>query len=469
VFDGYDNLDCDRLSRSRFRQVSKQLRSLVSSPTRAGIAMLVVCRTETLAQVANAWSLSTDRGISTVRLDPSPFYEVVINRIDRLIDWLDTVENAAETPEIGYEARTICLDFKSHFISKFDEGHFGELISLFPSNNRACVQMLSAEFSEFISNRKSTSGYRLIEMLTLAGFAYPPVIYDYFSSEDESLICNYNASEGVIPYDTRFLPIITRPPIPRKGKNLRAGRHFTQSSMLHGLRLLQLIELIQKTSHAASEGISIGTLRDILKDLFGYHRNVSAMLCYELEVYGCLKIHREYPERNASDDDEVYLMPKGHQIITSTLWDPAYLNLCAMRTILPREVHNLDLIRISQPFSSTHGIERQRLVSEWAVNKIGNSLGLLRMMNEVNERQATDTRAIIEAVCVERRDDIELIPAEVMEIFEETRAKLFAAIDPIVQLYRFLSSSASEAPFEPNHAAKSREVLRDALAAWVQA
>lgn len=468
VFDGYDNLDCDRLSRSRFRNVSKNLRTLVSTPTRSGIAMLVVCRTETLAQVANAWSLSTDRGISAVRLEPSPFYDVVINRVDRLIEWLDLGEAGSQAPETNFEARTLCLDFKNHFIQRYDEGYYTELIALFPSNNRACVQMLSAEFAAFISDRRNVGGYRLIEMLTLAGFSYPPVIYDYFVSQEDVLICNYNPDEGVIPYDTRFLPVITRPPVPKKGRNIRPGRFFGPGSIFHGIRLLQFVKLVQQTGGGSDIGVTIACLKSSLFQLFGYHPVVTTMACYELEVYGCIKINREYHERNQSDDDEIVLMPKGNQILVSTLWDPAYLNLCSTRTIIPRELLKIDFFQISEPFNRAKGAERQRLVGNWAANKVSNSLGLLRMMYDTNEKQSARVLNVVDAFIEKSDDDLNINRFDILELFEQTRSGIQSAVGAIAQIYKSMTSDLSEIPFQPAYKDASREQIEGLILYWLE-
>ncbi|HEX8514471.1 MAG TPA: hypothetical protein VF688_15355 [Allosphingosinicella sp.] len=468
VFDGYDSLDCDRLSRSRFRSMSKQLRTLVSNPSRAGIAIVVVCRTETLAQVANAWSLSTDRGISAVRLEPSPFYDVVVNRIDRLVEWIDSMEHLNEKPESDYEARTICLDFKSHFITRFDDGYFDEMVSLFPTNNRACVQMLHAEFADFIANKRSLGGYRLIEMLTLAGFSYPPVIYEYFRGGDDQLVCDYNSDEGVIPYDTRFLPIITRPPVPRKGRNVRPGRQFGHGSVLHGLRILQFVKVMQRTARYGADGVALSAVKYVLNRLFGFHPSVTAMFCYELEAYGCVRINREYPERNASDDDSVMLMPKGNQIISATFWDPAYLNLSAVRTILPRSVLSADLFRLPQPFFSNMNVDRHIMLARWGADKICNALGLLRIMHDVNTKQLVQTLDVIDVLYSEDLADIDLARADILEIFDETREHIAQSVDQVIHIYRALTAERDGLDFDPVHAGKERGELRKLILDWVQ-
>lgn len=388
IMDGYDRLDCDRYNRSRFKAISAQLRTLTTGTTRLGIALLIVCRTETFAKMSNAFSLSSDRPYKTVFLAACPFDNIVSQRLDRLIDWFDheLTTLSGEDAERKLRSREICIEFKDEFIRRVNEGRYEDLTDLFQYNSRACVQMLAAEFIEFSDSNNDVPGYKILESITLAGAKYPPIIYNYTVKADNCLDCDYNDEEGRIPFDTRFLPCLTRPPVPRRRGKYVIGGYYIDTSPLHGIRLLQILAAARGNRDRGSDGVSISALKSFLSTAFGYHPAVTEALCWEYEAYGCVYIDRDnYESIETDEDDSIILMPKGQTILTRTLPDPAYLNLCAMRLLA-----GIDFLQDGAfDVASLEFLERDRsaAITKWINAKIKNSLGMARLLVALNLNQ----------------------------------------------------------------------------------
>ena len=68
--------------------------------------------------------------------------------------------------------------------------------------------------------------------------------------------------------------------------------------------------------------------------IFRYNPRVTEFFCWELEAYGCVQLIRQFWDRDYHDEDGVIIMPKGEHLLHTLLADPAYLNLCAMRTVV---------------------------------------------------------------------------------------------------------------------------------------
>jgi hypothetical protein len=465
VLDGYDCLDCDRFSRTRFRKISGLLRKLISSKTRSGVAYLIVSRNETLAHAISAYILSTDRIAESVKLAPADFYDIVVSRIDNLIKWFD-LEGRTASEQYSSEifgAREIALAFKDAFIRRHDEGHYDELVRLFPTNTRACVQMLSAEFTSFAEEKGNFGTYRLIEMITLAGYTFPPIVYEYLLGGTDIPVCEYNKEEGRISFDTRFLPIITRPPIfTRRGKPKIAGV-YSISSVMHGVRILQIISLYKsKNSKDRSSGLSIGSVKLFMQRIFGYAPEVTEFFCHELEAYGCLQIVREHWDADHHDDDGLLIMPKGEFLIESIIIDPAYLNLCAMRTVLGVSVHQQDAIQLKSPAFGI-GADRHVQLGSWVSAKILNTLTMARLLFDQNQAQSRLPRPVTDDIWRKFNDNFSVVDQD----FE----RLFGDIDKLLrkvpeQLYPIYVNLATEFGSEVRvvYASADRESIIGALA-----
>lgn len=83
-----------------------------------------------------------------------------------------------------------------------------------------------------------------------------------------------------------------------------------------------------------------------------------------------------------SDFAAVQALPKANFLIDECISDAAYLNLCAMRTLIPRDPDVLQFFRAAQLGSGT-----QSEVQRWIVAKLINSVSMMSLCLEISEAQ----------------------------------------------------------------------------------
>ena len=232
-------------------------------------------------------------------------------------------------------------------------------------------------------NRGAKYRYRLVEYLTTAGGVLPPIIYDYRLERD------HLEAEIIVDtqHDTRFLPIVFRPPVPKDGTNTRLWeRYFNQGSILHAPRILQLLQYDQQQSEspAGKQPLSISDVCDVCERWFGLHRDVTKVLLFELEVFELCTINRELFTDSPSDFSTIQLAPKGKIFLDHMIYDVAYLNLSAMRLYISQDHDPADFVTLAQRPTSHEQTDWAKTINRWIRAKLRNSITMLGFISYAN-------------------------------------------------------------------------------------
>ena len=388
AFDGFDRMDSDTLHRDRFTLLSRSLSQIVSGVAEIGACFLVVCRSQTFKAILNGNGLRPHFEETTERLSSPTFYDIVQRRLLTFEAWVEQQRDISDNKPDLYRAQEYSRNFRSHFQQRHNNGEYAKLEEALRDNNRAKIQMLMLEFRDY--TQKSTGlGYRFIELMLKGGYTYPPIFYRYTAFDADKLECYYDDRVGRIIYDSRFLPIITRAPLPvdRQGRFIQ-DIYFQKYSILHAIRLLQILHFWGKYTDSDSviDNLSIQEMCDTLHGMFGYNRGVTRALVYELESYECVEINRTEIVSSESDYDPIGILPKGDRIITEFIFDIAYLNICAMRTIMNSRFLEAGHIRLAS-MTKPDNIGSGERLSSWILCKISNSLLLANMLCTANDQQ----------------------------------------------------------------------------------
>jgi hypothetical protein len=209
-----------------------------------------------------------------------------------------------------------------------------------------------------------------------AGFSYPPLVYTYRLGQ--------NGIEGLIEeevlYDSRFVPIVTRPPVP-----IDAGRRFVtvgylrDDSMLHGTRLLQLLQY-------GTCDLTIGQVTEVLAQWFDYNPEVSRAISYEYESYELVQISRNHDTYDESDHDILRILPKGRILCERVFGTAAYQNLCAMRALVSRRAIEQGIIK-AVSLKLRPGSIWFDVLRGWVASKVQNAMIMTVAVGIINDKQ----------------------------------------------------------------------------------
>jgi hypothetical protein len=239
--------------------------------------------------------------------------------------------------------------------------------------------MIQVKFKSHLQ-KETHHAYRLIEHMVRAGFTYPPLFYEYYAKGEQIVTTKLAEAQ----YESRFLPIITRPPVPFREDGSLDGKFYGPESLLHGLRLIQFARSTT-AAHVANREISlitIGELCNILNVLFSYNKEITRLYVKELESYEIFRIGNVTGVEVGSDFAAITTLPKCDFLLDECILDAAYLNLCAMRTLVPRDPDSLQLFRAAQLGQGTSS-EVQR----WIIAKLINSISIGSLFVRINEEQ----------------------------------------------------------------------------------
>ncbi len=389
ILDGFDRLETTPDAIKKFQKLSREISVLASSSEAIGYTIIFVSRTSTSRHLAS----STYRRIpaaNTHELIPPPLEPILQRRIRYIIrevsglakaknwdlhDWPDHLNNYVKFLDSSSER----IDYKA-------------TLEMFGGNRRAQLQVLQLAYLDYLSSeqvrgRKNTPQYKLIEIMTKSGFAYPPLHYRYTVEQNR---VQRNLGDEVGP-DHIFLPSLFSYPFLSEKSN-KDFRH-TNCDLLCGLRILQLVKGREDCVETSEDRqlLTGQEISQLLKWLFDYDQKMVRKLLVEYVEAELLYV---YNESNSIENDvgnlRIGAMPKLGYVLDEFIKDSSYLALAIMRAPIGPFDSQLDtdrmagLVRVRR--YDRHGGE----LIEWIVAKAINSISAYRLVRELNETQKSD-------------------------------------------------------------------------------
>lgn len=392
VLDGFDKIDITPRFEKRFLSLLDDIRRAVSNSTKLNGAFVVACRKNTLTYFTGNKPFGTEDHVNT------EFRHITYIRFERILEHrLEVVSQSLPrlAPDMGFalhEWQARLKEFNTEWDallrSGFIENSPLDVEHYYGNNNRAKCQMLQLAFYRYMVKEDVERRYLLVELMTKGGFLYPPRVYAYAGSPDGTL-----APQAVTKlFDNVFLPTIGAFPYSDgyKYPASPAGRTY----LLASVRVMQVIrECTRRASHhRLSPMVSVKLVTDILGRFLDYDPAVTSRICDELCEAGLIELIGEgmlVPNRTQAR--KAILMPKLATILGSgvagsslgVLGEVAYLNLCAMRCLVPRAA--VEDGGGPPLFRATRLEPDPARVSAWARTKILNGISMLRVMSAVDE------------------------------------------------------------------------------------
>ena len=370
ALDGFDRLDLVPEQIDRFSSIRAQIEKFISMRTAFGATIIVVTRTETfqyLSSVDPFQSIPPGRKYQVV---PVEFSDVVFRRLDAI----ETVLRRRARPEHVSEIALVDIIGGFRQELRADELLIGELNEFLFVNNREKLQSIHLLFLDYV-NKRTGKGYAVLEHVMKAGHRFAAVAYR--ATSKGSRIELQHSTE--LNHESRFLPIITRPPVELDGAGrVSDGGTYSHSYLLSGIRIIQLV----KGNDLHGDAPTVNDVCWLCENLFGYNRSIIDAQIRELEAFECIRILRDSRLDVNSDENRLIVMPKGVYLVDKCLGDVAYLNMCSMRTLIGKSVLSTNLITLS----SIDGDGRNSLV-RWIRNKINNAIFLFYLLCALDASQ----------------------------------------------------------------------------------
>ena len=346
VLDGYDRIEALAHAEHKFDKIRDALTALVGNNDNSGFVILIVTRQNGITKFSND-------GHGSIRIknqNVKQLGDVNIERIvEKRLDYVRTeVLDIVTTPN-NSSFKWDCADWESHYTKFYNEilgnsnrpeqqtRYIDFLNQLYGHNRRAQMQSLQLKYFEFLKNETKLS-YRLVESLVCAGRRLPPRSYFYQMSAS-----GLERSSSSSIFDNHFLPNIFCFPFDSETERNERVLYPSDSMMLMGIRLLQLVkvqdEIIEEEK--SFESLKSEELAVICQTIFNYPKKLVFKLIEEFGEFeffmigginlGAARQTRDYQPKS---------MPKLLYILDHMLTDAAYLNLCSMRVPL-----NIDAFR----------------------------------------------------------------------------------------------------------------------------
>lgn len=389
VFDGFDRLDYDADSSERFNKIQRGLERLATGTANSNAAYLCVTRTNTFKALTATNPFIRSRDEDSLDISPPPIEDIVTRRLSGLLEWAGSKSSTTGTDNLAKEIE----NFKAHLDlvpTDKDEWGYSDLDSALGSNARAKTQLMQLRLLDYLA--QSGGGprykYRLVEHLTCCGRRFPPMIYSY-PRDENGIRAKIIAATN---YDTRFLPVVFRPPVPCDRQNQVEWSFYRPLSLLHVVRCLQLLQFdsMLRQRGKLPAPLSIGDVCDVLANWFGYHRDITRIAILELEAFELCNVERRAFGSETNDAHSVRLLMKGDKFLRDMIFDPAYLNLSAMRTLLPRPALESGLFVAAAPPRSNNSTDGATTVRRWIHTKVGNTMGMIALVIAANDQQRRD-------------------------------------------------------------------------------
>lgn len=385
VFDGFDRLDRDRFHTDRYNQIQAGVTQLTSDSLSHGAAFVVVSR-RLFTKIRSQPDPFHSRIKQHFRVASPNFEEIFNRRLAVLQDELKNGRIPRHSSDEQLNALSILNDFENEKL--FENEINQQLIHSMENNNRAKVQIIQLLFQEFCS-RESRGGYRIIEHMIKAGMSYPPILYIY--EEIDGKVHAHLTPHYV--YDSRFLPLLTRPPIPGSPDNplnIKADR-YRPETVLIGIRILQILNVWNSSFRNGNnfEPLTVREICEILEELFGYDPSISENAIYELECFETVLIDRKMFGNYESNFDTVKILPKADHLLGRFAFDLAYLNLCGMRLITREGFHkNHSFLQSASLDERTMpGTSHSDRLKKWINAKVRNSITTAALLIALNAQQ----------------------------------------------------------------------------------
>ena len=366
IIDGFDQLDVSLEQRERFDLIKNDIISFMSMRANFGAAFLIVSRTNTIADLNSydpfrsisadlRFVIGTPHWKDVIRQRFSAIEGAVLNQIPH--------DHAVDVGRLKGKL----LEFSEAWLNGPDplEGADEALTA----NIRAIMQVLYLHFVDFV-DEKTGKGYQVIEHMMLNGHRYPVVAYNYVHDGAGGLVSQASME---VRHEARFFPIVTRAPWPTDPSRDDVRPY---ADILLQLRCIQI--LIASTDADDQEVLSIGELVDLIHELFGYTKSSIEAATRELISFEFAKIQIVRAHSVDSDQNRIFVLPKAKYFVRRCLFDIAYLNMCSMRTPLPKGVFRSEMV-----VPDSLGKPRHRLET-WIPNKISNALFLFALCLSAN-------------------------------------------------------------------------------------
>jgi hypothetical protein len=376
IFDGFDRIDHDRRNSVRFKHISEGIGQLISGTAAFGASFLIVCRTGTFNWLSSLPNSEQFRE-NSFRIGSARLEDILKRRVETIKLWSGDVHLDS------FRARAAEIFLLSDRFDSYLSGADGAskirgLEAALFDNIRSMMQMIQTLFQIFV-RLNNAKWYQTVEIMTKSGFNFPPITYGYYQEGDAISTIPLNMRS----FDSRFIPIITRPPVPSISVSRPAEyvqSFYRWNSPLHGVRLLQIMEFC-----FANLGNCRPTVSDVassLNILFGYDRKITVAMIEDFESFELVELTRTRETFEDSEFDAISITNKGRFILTNIFCDPAYLNLCAMRLLCDvRFISSCGLIYAQQLSIEGDGIRN------WLEAKILNVSTMVGIIYSINETE----------------------------------------------------------------------------------
>ena len=355
VLDGLDQLEITSRSIARHRELVQMAYELSNKLDESKEFYVFVCRKMTFLQDNIPFTVGASGQYEVIDPELKNILDYRINvmvkefyDIKKRYGWTNNKdEYEAEIAEFKdyIEDVEVCHDENGQ---ESCESIIESLEKHFSHNKRACMQMVQVYYHNFLRERKEKF-YLITENIVKCGKGFPPKYYGYSIAEDNGHFI-HRVNNEPRKFDNIFLNSIFNFPLAKPERNKQAimevfdGFNYGIEYLLLGTRMLQLIsayEFLLKNNDANSP-LTVNDLLEILDILFNYNCNVVERLIEEYNDLQLVVLSKKDFESNSIRKCEVRLMPKAQLMIDNYLFQLAYLNLAAMRIVLPPTMNKIE-------------------------------------------------------------------------------------------------------------------------------
>lgn len=413
IIDGLDRLDITPRQEYKIRNVHKRLATLVDRDTLLGGCYVLVTRTESLIRMISELDLSFSKQAPPTKIPkqilPASFDSIVETRLDFLANKLPKILQAKilqdRWPERYRETDWAAhmMDFKNHLINLAEEQDlsmfYTRLNDLYGVNQRAKIHLLQLCYHNYLKYTGHSQRYKLVETMCKGGFKYPPRIIQYQYDNDKKDLVPELSNKI---FDNVFLPTLFDFPtaLGMRWKKVPYAQTYILAKV-RSIQMLRAIAMAQRSSSNKVPTIAAIKLINILK-FFGYEESMIHKIVEELSEYGIIATQGSALQTPSRYENlQLECTPKLNAILGGSLSgskgllvDIAYLNICAMRLPLNRDLL-IDPHR-KVPFIKAHTLDKDKIepteIRKWTIWKIINTISLVRIIRKANKHEHNKIR-----------------------------------------------------------------------------
>lgn len=375
VLDGLDQLDVTIQAKAKYNKLMASAKRISLEGDHVGFPIVFVMRPRSENEFDNRAENSFNTG-------EVPCYKIGSVGLEKIIEKrLKCIAGNLQKTDYGFDIDYHIDGFKNHLIINND---YDELEKTFGGNRRSQMQMIQFIYYDYLRKVDRTH-YRLIEKMITARHKYPPQYFSYSIDAKKKLVHINKDHSG---HDSRFLPIVTCFPYIAYDTGGGSAHRPHPYGFVLGIRILQFViasGIEKERAKQRGDVYDDCTSKDIADAchiLFNYDKKVVYALIEEYAEYELISLRStNYALPSAPDRYLVQPMVKARRIIEGFIYDIAYLNLAAMRLLLP-----IDIITQKPPFIMV--AEYNNLYLErWTYSKIINSIAIYQMIKHANAKQ----------------------------------------------------------------------------------